>query len=70
MDTQIEIILNGESYSLGENTSLAGLVERLGLGKKKYAIEVNQEIIPRSEHHGYSVRAGDRVEIVQAIGGG
>lgn len=70
MDTQIEITLNGESHTLGSGMSLKALIEQLGLGQQKVAIEVNQEIVPRSEHAAFLLSAGDRVEIVQAIGGG
>jgi sulfur carrier protein len=66
----MEIQLNGESYQLATATTIAALVEQLGLGNRRYAVEVNAELIPRSEHAGHQLRAGDRVEIVHAIGGG
>ena len=37
---------------------------------KRLAVEVNEEVVPRSEHGEYCLRDGDRVEIVHAIGGG
>jgi sulfur carrier protein len=38
--------------------------------QRKVAVEVNREIVPRSLHAQRTVRDGDRVEIVHAIGGG
>jgi sulfur carrier protein len=37
---------------------------------QRVAVEVNLEIVPRSQHANRSLSAGDRVEIVRAIGGG
>ena len=51
-------------------TFAATLVARLGLTGRRLALEVNREVIPRSRHETHSLKAGDQVEIVQAIGGG
>ena len=45
----MQIQLNGEAYSLDEPTTLTDLVERLGLAGKRLAIELNLEIVPRSQ---------------------
>jgi len=66
----MEIRLNGKPADIGDDTTLAMLVEQQRLGEVRYAIEVNEEIIPRSEHASYRLNAGDKVEIVTAIGGG
>lgn len=49
---------------------LTELLAEMDLVGKRIAIEINQEIIPRSEHSSYQLNSGDRVEVVQAIGGG
>jgi len=46
------------------------LLEEMALTGKRLAVEVNLEIVPRSSHMTHMLRAGDRVEIVHAIGGG
>jgi sulfur carrier protein len=46
------------------------LIDRLELTGKRLAVEVNEEVVPRSLHAGYRLHDGDRVEIVHAIGGG
>ena len=42
----------------------------MNLLKKRYAVEINQQIIPKSQHAEYRLNPADRVEIVHAIGGG
>ena len=66
----MQIQLNGSAHQLAQSCSLASLVQQLDLGGKRIAIEVNDELVPRSEHAQYALAEGDRVEIVQAIGGG
>lgn len=66
----MQIILNGDPRELNDKSSLLQLVDSLQLTGKRLAIEVNHEIIPKSEHAQYTLKAGDQVEIVHAIGGG
>jgi sulfur carrier protein len=66
----MQILLNGQPERLVDDLTLAQLVEQLGLAGKRIAIEVNDELVPRSEHATHRLHDGDRVEIVQAIGGG
>ncbi|MDO4906113.1 MAG: sulfur carrier protein ThiS [Lautropia sp.] len=66
----MEIVLNGEPRQLAENLSLTELVEQLGYTGKRIAIERNGEIVPRSRHADTRLAAGDRLEIVIAVGGG
>lgn len=65
----MKILVNGNHADIDGGTSLLQLLQTLTL-PKRYAIEVNEEIIPRSEYPVYSLKAGDKVEIVEAIGGG
>lgn len=66
----MEIFVNGEPKAVSGDKILLELVEDLGLREQRIAVEVNREIVPRSAHAGRRLRAGDRVEIVTAIGGG
>ncbi len=67
----MQITLNGEPYGLpAGSVSLADLLERLELAGRRVAIELNREIVPRSQHATTLLTAGDHVEIVHAIGGG
>ena len=64
------IILNGENTQISENTSIEQLLLKLGIQDKRLAVEINQEIIPRSHFSSHTLNEADKVEIVQAIGGG
>ncbi len=66
----MNIYLNGEAREVPDNWTAAKLVESLGLTGRRIAMEVNLEILPRSDHDSYILKAGDKVEIVHAIGGG
>jgi len=66
----MQITVNGEPFEIIDDTKLTDLVKQLDLEGKRYAIEVNEDIISRSEHPTYQLNVGDQVEVVQAIGGG
>ena len=66
----MQIVLNGETRTLEPGTTLAALVASLGLGGRRMAVEVDEEVIPRSEYADHVLGDGDRVEIVHAVGGG
>ena len=66
----MNIILNGEQREIPDTSTAAGLVELLELGERRIAMEVNLEIVPRSDYANYLLQEDDRVEVVHAIGGG
>ncbi len=68
--TEIEIILNGEPYQIGENRSIVDLVHLLNLVPERLAIELNLDILPKSAWGETLLKPGDRVEMVHFVGGG
>jgi len=66
----MKIILNGQERSFEAPLTIAGLLQGMGLGERRVAVEVNREIIPRSQHGAFELKDNDRVEVVFAIGGG
>ncbi|MEJ2346739.1 MAG: sulfur carrier protein ThiS [Gammaproteobacteria bacterium] len=66
----MEIIVNGEAREVDDSLSAAQLLEALGLAGQRVAVEINLEIVPRSEFEQHRLSPGDRVEVVRAIGGG
>lgn len=66
---RLQIVLNGSSITL-KSSSLYDLVDSLNLTNARYAVEVNQEIIPKSAIADYTLTNNDVVEIVIAVGGG
>ena len=66
----MNIFLNGEPREAGVQITLSILVSELSLTSKRLAIEVNEEVVPRSRYEEFALSEGDKVEIVHAIGGG
>lgn len=66
----MKIALNGKEREIAPDTSIAQLLDQAGYGGRRVAVEINREIVPRSQHAERRLAAADRVEIVQAIGGG
>jgi len=66
----MQILINGEAREARDGLTVATLLDELALEGKRLAVEVNEDVIPRSEHPAHALRDGDRVEIVHAIGGG
>ncbi|MDO9047607.1 MAG: sulfur carrier protein ThiS [Methylobacter sp.] len=64
------VYVNGETRDCAENSRVADVVTTLGLTGKKIAIELNKEILPFQQYDTQALQAGDRLEIVHAIGGG
>jgi thiamine biosynthesis protein ThiS len=66
----MKIVLNGREEDVAIGATLADLVASAGLAGKRVAIEINREIVPRGDYASRHLAAGDRVEVVHAIGGG
>jgi sulfur carrier protein len=66
----MQIILNGKPVDMADGATVTALIDQLGLTGKRIAVEVNEDIVPRSAHPNHILQADDRVEIVHAIGGG
>ena len=64
------LVINGTQTDLGDAKTIADIVMRMKLADKKIAVEKNGEIVPRSRYGVTPVVAGDRLEIVGAVGGG
>ena len=65
----IGITLNGSEIILKSN-SLKELVDSLNLLEARFAVEINREIVPKSQIDNYTLNEADGVEIVIAVGGG
>ena len=69
VSTSHMIRLNGREAAILAGETLASLLSRQNLAGR-FAVEVNQEVVPRSEYAARLLADGDTVEIVRAIGGG
>lgn len=65
----MKLTVNGDPVTLNGAT-VADLVAQLSLQGRRLAVEVNRDIVPKSEHDAFRLNNGDVVEIVHAIGGG
>ena len=65
----IEISFNGEPRST-ESRSVIELLKEYNLEGRKIAVERNREIVQRSAYGDTPLVSGDRIEIVQFVGGG
>lgn len=65
----MRIQVNGDHREVTATTILA-LVEELSLDPRKVAVERNLEIVPKSLHGTTVLADGDRIELVQFVGGG
>jgi len=66
----MRIYVNGEAVELADTVTVADLVSTRQLTGQRIAVEINEELVPRSTHAEHRLQAEDRVEIVAAIGGG
>lgn len=66
----MQIFVNGESRQTPDSFTAQQLIEDMRLVEQRLALEVNEEIVPKSQHSAFYFSAGDKVEIVNAIGGG
>ena len=66
----MKIHLNGEPQNVDDHCTISDLLANLELTNKRLAVEINEELVTRSEFEQHQIKEGDQVEIVQAIGGG
>ena len=66
----MKIIVNDEKIELPYNSNIEDLVIQLGYQNQRIAIEINESIIPKSNHSTYLLKNQDKVEVINAVGGG
>ena len=62
--------INGEKREFPDGLTVASLIERLGMKSDRVAVELNLEIVPRSDWSETELQDGDKLEIVHFVGGG
>jgi sulfur carrier protein len=66
----MQIIINGEPRDVGADLTIAQLLRELGITVRHVAVEVNQQLVPRSAHDERRLAPDDRLEVVTLVGGG
>lgn len=70
LDPYLKVLVNGAEREIPPETSVGGLLALLGVGGKRIAVAVNRNVVPRSAFDTHPLAAGDRIEILEAVGGG
>jgi thiamine biosynthesis protein ThiS len=68
--SSFQIELNGEPYAIDGDARLTALVAKLNVRRGRVAVEINREVIPKASWERVELRPGDKVEIVNFVGGG
>ncbi len=66
----MQILVNGTVTEVAAGETLDRLIETLGLAGQRLAVEVNEELVPRSRFATRTLSPDDKIEIIQAVGGG
>ena len=66
----MQIEVNGERREVSAGMTVAVLLAELGVSQGPVAVERNQVIVPRAQHASTALSDGDRLEVVQFVGGG
>ncbi|MFN8627817.1 MAG: sulfur carrier protein ThiS [Candidatus Binatia bacterium] len=66
----MQVIINGDAHTLAEGVTIADVVNRLGLNRRRIAVERNREIVAREAYGSLVLADGDCIEIVHFVGGG
>ncbi len=66
----MQVIINGASHTFDDGIVLSTLLKQLEISGKRIAVEINESIIPKSQHDSTVIQQDDKIEIIHAIGGG
>jgi sulfur carrier protein len=66
----VRVTVNGAEREIPPETSVRELLALLGVEGKRIAVAVNRDVVPRSTFDTHRLAAGDRVEVLEAVGGG
>ncbi len=68
--SELKLFVNGEAQTLTQPCSVADLLDALEMSGRRVAIAVNRNIVVRSRYAAAKLADGDRIEILEAVGGG
>lgn len=66
----MQVTVNGTPRELAAGTTVGDLLASLGLQRDGIAVARNRRVVPKSQHSSETLDDGDKVEIIQAVGGG
>jgi thiamine biosynthesis protein ThiS len=62
--------LNGEEFDTPDGATVSDILRQLKIEPSRVAVEVNMSIIRKSDYPAFQIKAGDKIEIVNFVGGG
>jgi len=66
----MNIFVNQKKIVASKESTIINILENLDIENKYLAVEVNESILPKSEYDKYIIQENDKIEIINAIGGG
>ncbi len=66
----ITITVNGELRQVRSGAKIADLLQELGIGERRVALECNREIVKKEQYEQTELGDGDVLEIIEFVGGG
>lgn len=66
----MKVVINGEERELNAGTTIARLIDDLGLAGKRLAAELNLVVVDGDDWATTVLSEGDRLELVRFVGGG
>ena len=64
------VTINGETTEIRDGGTVAELLVQLQIKRESVAVEVNLDIVPKAAYDSLALKSGDKIEIVQFVGGG
>jgi len=64
------IILNGDPREVAGPLTLTALLAQLDIDPRRVAVEHNLDVVKRARYDSTQIQEGDRIEIVNFVGGG
>jgi len=66
----MQIVLNGDSIETVDGCTVEMLLQQLGIGRERVAVELNADIVAKAGYEKQLLADGDKIEIVHFVGGG
>ncbi|MCS6956897.1 MAG: sulfur carrier protein ThiS [Aquificaceae bacterium] len=68
----MRVLINGKEVEVDDGISLKSLLQMMQIQIRPIglAVAVNEEVVPKSKYEEFKLKEGDRIEIVNIVGGG
>ena len=66
----MKITVNNDPIEIGNNTTVADLIETLNYGKSQLAVAINSRVVPKTKWQQTPLHENDEIIIIKAVTGG